>query len=237
MDMIDDYMKKINIIHNLLISSDIIQKFCEKISQVGVDKYLLDIGSILYQNGKNIDNKILFPYDIYIKKGTMDDVYFKIAITFGIEENSRNYASQFSVSQSCNDPSNDPIKIRKGVILVGKGEYYCNKLCNINNNFMAWNTDFDMQTLKEKVNYWGPQLSYKEYYKIIGNDIDKIRKDNVYYQYDNIRLQLHHIDNNSNNNIFENLLWVTIEQHASLHLYMWEKYKLKDNFLKEPDYN
>lgn len=44
--------------------------------------------------------------------------------------------------------------------------------------------------------------------------------------------QIHHIDNNEYNNRVENLLNVTMEQHASIHLYMWENFKIEDGFLK-----
>jgi hypothetical protein len=43
--------------------------------------------------------------------------------------------------------------------------------------------------------------------------------------------QIHHIDNNEFNNNVKNLLNVTMEQHASIHLYMWENYKIENRFI------
>jgi hypothetical protein len=44
--------------------------------------------------------------------------------------------------------------------------------------------------------------------------------------------QIHHIDNNGYNNNINNLLNITYEQHASIHLYMWNNYKFCDGILK-----
>ncbi|QEN06838.1 hypothetical protein EXM22_02080 [Oceanispirochaeta crateris] len=43
--------------------------------------------------------------------------------------------------------------------------------------------------------------------------------------------QVHHIDNNGYNNSVENLLYVSAEQHACIHTFMWDKYYLKDYIL------
>ena len=44
--------------------------------------------------------------------------------------------------------------------------------------------------------------------------------------------QIHHIDNNGFNNNINNLLNITYEQHASIHLYMWNYYKFENGILK-----
>jgi hypothetical protein len=238
--MVDDYMKTISTIHNLLISSNIVREFVEKVSRINRDKYILDIGSILYNDGKIKDNHTFFPYDVYIKRGkenynsvnNSSNIRFKIAITFGIEEYSKNYQSNPNYIKGA-------IKTKSGIIVIGKGEYLHNekdiRLYEKDIACMDWNSDLDIQTLKDKVNYWGSQLSYKEYYARIGNDKYKIRKNDIYKDGETY-LELHHIDNNSNNNKLENLLWVTREQHASIHLFMWNYYFLEENFLKS-NYN
>jgi hypothetical protein len=218
-NMIDEYMDKINFINSLLISSDIIKNILKKLSQIDLDKYILDIGSILYKNGKNIENYTLFPYDTYIKKGTTDKIYFKIAITYGIEENSLNYKSKFEIK--C------PVKIKKGVVLIGDGKYFHNdkyiELDEDNIKFMIWNTNLKLQTLKDKVQ-WEPYL-----YPHLDNTPNIVNR--IYKNY-NIYLETHDIDNHPENDRNGNKLKVTKEQHASIHLYMWEKYFLEDNLLK-----
>jgi hypothetical protein len=217
--MADEYMDKINLINNLLLSSNVIQKFVEKLSQINIDKYILDIGSILYKSGKNIGNYTLFPYDIYIKKGTFNKIFFKIAITYGAEEDSLNYKSKFIGKY--------PVKIKKGVVLIGIGKYFHNKkyieLDENNINFMIWNTNLKFQILKDKVQ-WEPYL-----YPHLDNTPNIVNQ--IYKDYD-IYLETHDIDNHPENNIDGNKLKVTKEQHASIHLYMWENYYLEDNFLK-----
>jgi hypothetical protein len=217
--MVNNYMEKINLIHDLLISSNVIKEFIEKIPIIEIQKYELDIGSILYSNGKINNDYMLFPYDAYIKKGTNDTIGFKIAITYDPEENSLNYKSQFS--------SKKLIKIRKGVVLIGCGKYLDNKKSiELNNNdihFMIWNTNIDLQTLKDQVQ-WQPYL--KPYINNIPNIENKIYRDY------NIYLETHHIDNNPENESSGNILKVTMEQHASIHLWMWDQYKLDENFLK-----
>jgi hypothetical protein len=44
--------------------------------------------------------------------------------------------------------------------------------------------------------------------------------------------QIHHIDNNGLNNNIKNLLNLTYEQHASIHLFMWDKFKFENDILK-----
>jgi hypothetical protein len=44
--------------------------------------------------------------------------------------------------------------------------------------------------------------------------------------------QIHHIDNNGCNNNIKNLLRITYEQHASIHLFMWNGYKFGNDELK-----
>jgi hypothetical protein len=212
-------MEKINLIHDLLISSNVIKESIEKIQSIEIKKYELDIGSILYSNGKTYNNYLLFPYDTYIKKGASDTISFKIAITYGLEENSINYKSKFIPKE--------PIKIRKGVILIGCGKYLDNKKSiELNNNdiyFMIWNTNIDHQTLKDEVQ-WQP------YSKPYINNIPNI-ENKIYSDY-NIYLETHHVDNNPENESCGNILKVTMEQHASIHLWMWDQYKLDENFLK-----
>jgi hypothetical protein len=224
--MADNYMDKINLIHNLLISSSIIQKSVEKIPQIDIDKYILDIGSILYENGIIKGEYTLFPYDIFIERGTNDTICFKIAITFGIEVDSRNYKSKYSR----NPP---PIKIRKGVIIMGRCKYlYDMKSIELKDiNYMPWNTDLKLQELKDKVQ-WEPYL-----YPHLSNTPNNINK--IYQEYNKERgviLERHEIDNDVNNNMCGNIVMVTPEQHAAIHLYMWDKYILEDNFLKNPFY-
>jgi hypothetical protein len=159
------------------------------------------------------------PNDIYIKKGTNDTVYFKSAITYGTEENSVNYKSKFD--------RKEPIKIKKGIVLIGRGKYlYKMNDIELNNDdihFMIWNTDINLQTLKDEVQ-WQPYL--KPYENNIPNIENKIYKDYSIY------LETHHIDNHPENKSLRNILKVTMEQHASIHLWMWDQYKLDDNFLK-----
>jgi hypothetical protein len=116
-------MKKIKLIYELLLSSNEIKEFAEKIPSIEIQKYELDIGHVLYSNGKTNNGYILFPYDIYIRNDTIN---FKIAVTYGPEKNSLNYKSQYKKKS---------IKIRKGVILIGCGKYLDNKKSiELNNN-------------------------------------------------------------------------------------------------------
>jgi hypothetical protein len=216
--MADNYMEKIKSVNNLLVSTNVIKNYVEKLSQMNIEKYLLDIGAILYKDGKNIDNYTLFPYHTYIKKGTSNEVYFKIAITFGVEENSLNYKSQYPKVS---------VEIKKGVILIGRGKYLYEtkdiKLDENDINFMIWNTNIDLQTLKDEVQ-WQPYS--KPYINNIPNIENKIYKDY------NIYLETHHVDNHQENKSYGNMVKVTLEQHASIHLWMWKDYILDDNFLK-----
>jgi hypothetical protein len=228
--MVNDYTRKIVSIHNLLISNNIIQKYVGKISQIDIDKYILDIGSILYHGGKTKGNYTLFPYHIFLKGGkeyynsvnNSRVIFFKIAVTHGPEENSYNYKS--------NRPK-DPVKIRKGVILIGRGEYLYNtddiKLYENKIHFMVWNTSLKLQTLKDKVQ-WEPFLD--PYLNDVPNNINKIYND--YF----IFWDTHHIDNDAKNNRAGNILKVTWEQHAAIHLYMWNDYKIDKNE-ESKDYN
>ena len=47
----------------------------------------------------------------------------------------------------------------------------------------------------------------------------------------NLCTQVHHIDNNNYNNTASNLVYVSKEQHACIHTFMWDSYYLKDNIL------
>jgi hypothetical protein len=93
---------------------------------------------------------------------------------------------------------------------------------------MVWNTDIDIQTLKDAVQ-WRPYL--KPYINNIPNIENKIYNDY------NIYLETHHIDNHPENELSGNILRVTIEQHASIHLWMWDQYKLDGNLLKNNNYS
>jgi SepF-like predicted cell division protein (DUF552 family) len=44
--------------------------------------------------------------------------------------------------------------------------------------------------------------------------------------------QIHHIDNNGYNNRVKNLINITYEQHPSIHLFMWKKYRFENGTLK-----
>jgi hypothetical protein len=217
--MENNYNEKINLIGNLLVSSDVINGIVKNINKNDIERYILDIGSILYECGKTINGYTFFPYDVYIKRGTYNEFAFKIALTFGAEEESINYRSKYETK--------DPIKIKKGVILLGFGKFNETKsnieLSKNDIDFMIWNTTVNLQILKDEVQ-WEPYL--KPYSNDTPNIVNKI-----YDKYPTY-FETHHIDNHPENTCSGNIVKVTREQHASIHLWMWNNYKLEDNFLK-----
>jgi hypothetical protein len=237
------------------------------------EKYCLEIGKVLFNNGFKIHNFIVTPYNIEIYKNKK--FFCEISLCCGEKIMSVNYSSK-RIHKS-------PIEIMNGYIFFIYGEFteMYNDIVINSCDLLEWPTDISLNELKKMVEWVSSPVEYQKMdldserflkydnesnhdidlskYSVEVSDIGRIRinniivkqtvKNGISYVLNNIPVykligntflpkpigfssQIHHIDNNGCNNNIKNLLRITYEQHASIHLFMWDSYKFEDNVLK-----